>query len=95
MYWALVQPGSKGAIVCAPTLLRRWPYSGLYGATAVVYAATAMFRIELVWVLLQATGSAMGVALGLVAMELPLFVVGILGPERLGRAHRRIAVLPL
>lgn len=78
-----------------PTLLRRWPYSGFYGATAVIYGAAAMFRIELVWILLQATGSAVGVALGLVAMELPLLVVGILGPERLGQGHRRMAVLPV
>ncbi len=78
-----------------PSLLRRRPYSGFYGATAVIYAAAAMFRIELVWILLQATRSAVGVTLGLVAMELPLLVVGLLGPERLGQGHRRIAVLPL
>lgn len=78
-----------------PTLLRRPPYSGFYGATAVIYAAAGMFRIELVWMLLQATGSAVGVALGLVAMELPVLVVGILGPERLGQGHRRLAVLPV
>lgn len=78
-----------------PTLLRRRPYSGFYGATAVIYAAAGMFRIELVWMLLQATGSAVGVALGLVALELPVLVVGILGPERLGQGHRRLAVLPI
>ncbi len=78
-----------------PTLLRRRPYSGFYGATAVIYAAAGMFRIELVWMLLQATGSAVGVALGLVALELPVLVVGILGPERLGQGHRRVAALPI
>ncbi len=78
-----------------PTLLRQPPYRGFYGAIAVIYAATGMFRLELVWILLRATGSAVGVALGLVALELPVLVVGWLGPERLGRGARRIPVLPV